>query len=259
MSTVLFEKHEGVASLKLNRPEALNSITPDVLDELEAAIEDVERDRSIRVLVISGEGRAFCTGADLKTVLALFDMWPDYVQFVHRIGVVFSRLERCPVPTIAKVHGYALAGGLELLLCCDLAIATDDARIGDQHANVGLIAGGGGIPRLIRRIGVQKGLDILYSGRWLSGEEAEDVGIVLRSVPVEELDKAIQGITDDLRTKSRVGSEYTKPRRRRAWTCPLETALNEERAALFEYFSSSDHPRRGIAAFVSKSTPDFSD
>jgi enoyl-CoA hydratase len=259
VSTVLYEKREGVASLKLNRPEALNSITPDVLDEFEAAIEDVEKDRSIRVLVISGEGRAFCTGADLKTVLALFDTWPDYVQFVHRIGIVFSKLERCPVPTIAKVHGYALAGGLELLLCCDLAIATDDARIGDQHANVGLIAGGGGIPRLIRRIGVQRGLDILYSGRWLSGEEAEDVGIVLRSVPAGELDKAIQGITDDLRTKSRVGLSYTKRAAQAGLDVPLETALNEERAALFEYFSSSDHPRRGIAAFVSKSTPDFSD
>jgi enoyl-CoA hydratase len=259
VSTVLFDKREGVASLKLNRPEALNSITPDLLDELESAIEDVERDQSIRVLVISGEGRAFCTGADLKTVLALFDAWPDYVQFVHRIGEVFGKLERCPVPTIAKVHGYALAGGLELLLCCDLTIAADDARIGDQHANVGLIAGGGGIPRLIRRIGVQKGLEILYSGRWLSGEEAEDVGIVLRSVPAGELDETIEGITDNLRTKSRIGLSYTKRAAQAGLDVPLATALNEERAALFEYFSSSDHPRRGIAAFVGKSTPDFSD
>jgi enoyl-CoA hydratase len=246
-----------VAELRLNRPEALNSITPELLDELEEAVEDVSADRSIRALVISGEGRAFCTGADLKTVMALFDSWPDYIRFVHRLSEVFGKVEACPVPTIAKVHGYALAGGLELVLCCDLAIAADDARIGDQHANFGLIAGAGGIPRLIRRVGRQWGLEILYTGRWLSGIEAAERGIVLRSVPFDGLDEATAAMTDELKSKSRIGLSYTKRAALAGIDVPLETALNEERAALIEYFSSSEHPRRGIAAFLAKAEPNF--
>jgi enoyl-CoA hydratase/carnithine racemase len=257
VSTAILEKSGGVANLRLNRPEALNSITPVLLDELEEAVEDVSEDQSIRALVISGEGRAFCTGADLKTVMALFDSWPDYVKFVHRLGAVFGKVESCPVPTIAKVHGYALAGGLELLLCCDLAVAADDARIGDQHANFGLIAGAGGIPRLIRRIGRQWGLEILYSGRWLSGVEAAERGIVLRSVPASDLDEATDLITSDLTAKSRIGLSYTKRAALAGMDVPLATALNEERSALLEYFSSSEHPRRGIAAFLDKVEPNF--
>ena len=122
---------------------------------------------------------------------------------MHRIAQVFDLLERCPVPTIAKIKGYALAGGLELLLCCDLAIAADDARIGDQHANFGLIAGGGGIPRLIRRIGMQHALELLYTGRWLSGKEAAEYGIVLRSVPSSDLDREVTELTNSLAIKSR--------------------------------------------------------
>jgi enoyl-CoA hydratase/carnithine racemase len=255
--TAILEKKDGIAQLRLNRPEALNSLTPVLLDEMEAALDDVIADPSMRALIVSGEGRAFCTGADLKTVISLFDEWPKYVHFVHRISEVFGKVEHCPIPTIAKIHGFALAGGLELLLCCDMAIAADDARIGDQHANFGLIAGGGGIPRLIRRSGRQVGLEILFTGRWLSGVEAADRGIVLRSVPAADLDEATESLAAELRTKSRLGLEYTKRAALAGMDVPLINALNEERSALFEYFSSSDHPRRGIAAFIEKREPNF--
>jgi enoyl-CoA hydratase/carnithine racemase len=257
MSSVILEKSLGVAMIRLNRPEALNSIDPGLLDELESAIEDVSEDTSIKALVLSGEGSAFCTGADLKSVISLFDVWPEYVKYVHRLSTVFSKLEHCPVPTIARVHGYALAGGLELILCCDLAVASNDSLIGDQHANFGLIAGAGGVPRLIRRIGRQAAFEILFTGRWLTGKESEERGIVLRSVPVAELDQCVSDITDQLTAKSRIGLGYIKRAGIAGIDVPLETALNEERAALLEYFSSSDHPRRGINAFISKSTPDF--
>jgi enoyl-CoA hydratase/carnithine racemase len=245
MGSVNFRVDKRVAHVELNRPEALNSLDLTLLDELESALQKVTADVTVKALVLSGSGRAFCTGADLKTVIALLDEWPRYVQYLHRLTEVFRLLETLPVPTIARVHGYTLAGGLELVLCCDMAIAADDAQIGDQHANVGLIAGAGGIPRLIRRIGKQAAL------------EAVQRGIVLRSVPPVELDSAIGELTDLLTGKSRTGLGYTKRVALAGEDVPLVTALNEERAALLEYFGSSPDPREGITAFLEKREPDF--
>lgn len=257
MSTINFTVNDGVARIELNRPRALNSLDLALLAELESALRATEADESVKALVLAGAGRAFCTGADLKTVMALVNDWPEYVKYLYRLTEVFRLLETLPLPTIARVHGYALAGGLELVLCCDLAIAAEDARIGDQHANVGLIAGAGGIPRLIRRIGKQAALELLYTGSWLSGTEAAARGIVLRATPPEDLDAAIADLTDKLAHKSRHGLGYTKRVALAGEDVPLVTALNEERAGLMEYFNSSPHPREGVNSFLEKRAPNF--
>jgi enoyl-CoA hydratase len=257
MSEILLSIDMGVADIRLNRPDALNSLSPNLLDEFEAALRTVETDTSVRAVILSGSGRAFCTGADLKTVIKLFDDWPRYVEYLYRLTDVCRLLEQFPVPTIARVHGYALAGGLELLLCCDMAIAADSAQIGDQHANFGLIAGAGGIPRLVRRIGRQKASEVLYTGRWLSGPEAVEYGIVLRSVPEDDLDAAVSELAKKLIPKSRTGLGYIKRVIEAGIDVPLVTALNEERSGLLEYFSTSPHPREGISAFIEKRAPNF--
>jgi enoyl-CoA hydratase len=259
MSNIVLTIDKGVAEIRLNRPDALNSLSPDLLDDFEAALLAVRADTSVRVAVISGEGRAFCTGADLKTVIKLFDVWPEYVNFLYRLTEVMGIVENLSVPTIARVHGYALAGGLELLLCCDLAIATESARIGDQHANFGLIAGSGGIPRLVRRIGKQAASEVLFTGRWLTGTEAAAAGIVLKAVPDAEIDATINELAMSLTSKSRTSLSYMKRAISAGTDVPLETALNEERAALLEYFSTSTHPREGISAFIEKREPNFDD
>jgi enoyl-CoA hydratase/carnithine racemase len=243
--------------LRLNRPKALNSITLDMLDELERALDEIGPDRRIQAVVVSGNGRAFSTGADLKTVRELFERWSDYIDYLYRLATVFQKVEKLPVPTIARIHGFALAGGLELLLCCDMAIAAEDARIGDQHANFGLIAGAGGIPRLTRRVGRAEALEILYTGRWLSGIEAAARRIVLRAVPEPELDAAVSALTDQLMDKSRASLSYMKRAVLAGEDVPLQTALNEERAALIEYFTTSSEPREGVSAFTEKRSPNF--
>lgn len=259
MSQVLVSIEEGVARIRLNRPEALNSLTPELLEELEVILAEVEADPSVRVAVFSGEGRAFCTGADLKSVLRLLEEWPKYINFLYQLTKVFNAIEQLPVPTIAQVHGYALAGGLELVLACDMAIAGHGAVIGDQHANYGLIAGAGGIPRLVRRIGKQAASEILYTGKWLSGQDAAACGIVLRAVPDEDLESAVGELTVQLRPKAKPSLAYMKRVILAGLDVPLATALNEERSALIEYFGTSKHPREGISAYVEKREPNFDD
>jgi enoyl-CoA hydratase/carnithine racemase len=254
---IRFEIVRSIATITLNRPSALNSLSPALLDEFIEVLHRIADDQKVKVLVLAGEGRAFCTGADLKEVIRLFDDWPSYVQFLYRLTEVGVLLENLPFPTIARIHGYALAGGLELLLCCDMAIAADDAKIGDQHSNVGLIAGAGGIPRLTRRIGQQAALELLYTGAWLSGAEAAEQGIVLRSVPSDALDAEIDKLTSVLTQKSRTASSYLKRVVHRSTDLPLQTTLDEERSALLEYFSTSPHPREGISAFLEKRKPVF--
>jgi enoyl-CoA hydratase/carnithine racemase len=241
----------------LNRPEVLNCLSPALVDELIDVFKRLAEDESVKVLVLAGAGRAFCTGADLNAVIAMFDEWPAYVAFLYRLTKAAVLLENLPFPTLARVQGYALAGGLELLLCCDMAIAADDARIGDQHSNVGLIAGAGGIPRLTRRIGRQAAFELLYTGGWLTGEEATERGLVLRSVPEPELDAEVSKLAAELATKSRTAASYLKRVVNRSVDLPLGTALDEERAALLEYFSTSPHPREGISAFLERRPPVF--
>lgn len=259
MPLVLLEKSEGVGRIRLNRPEARNAITPELLDELETAIHDAADDRKVKVVIICGDRQAFSAGADLKSVMALFDIWPRYIEFLHRLHDVFRAIEETPVPTIAEVRGFALAGGLELVLCCDLAISSDNARIGDQHANFGLIAGAGGIPRLVRRIGLQPALEIFYTGRWLTGQEAAARGIVLRSVPDDQLESEVEQLAREIASKSRTGLRYMKRAARAGLDLTLEGALRAEQAALIEYFSSSEDPRRGLQAFLTKQQPNFVD
>ena len=247
----------GVAKVTFNRPEVLNALNPELVDEFIQALHQLAADNSVKVLVLAGAGRAFCTGADLKAVLRMFDEWPTYVRFLYQLTEAAVILENLPFPTIARIHGYALAGGLEYLLCCDMAIAADDARIGDQHSKVGLIAGAGGIPRLTRRIGRQAAFELLYTGGWLTGVEAVAKGVVLRSVPEAELDAEIDKLTSVLATQSRTASSYVKRVVNRSVDLPLAATLDEERAALLEYLSTSPHPREGIAAFLQGRRPVF--
>jgi enoyl-CoA hydratase len=162
-----------------------------------------------------------------------------------------------PVPTIALVQGFALAGGLELALACDMVIAAEDARLGDQHANFGLMPGGGSTQRLPRRIGMQRAMELLTSGRWLLGQEAADWGLVLRAVPAEALDEELEKLLASLRSKSRTGLSWIKSITQRGKDLPLREGVALEVSAFVQYFATSSHPREGIQAFKEKRQPQF--
>ena len=179
-TNIKLEKENRVATIRLDRPDALNALNPEMIPELAAAVAEVGGDESIKALVIRGEGRAFCAGADLTYFQSTFADPALLPPYLAQITDLLSGIESLPFPAIAVVHGFALAGGLELMMACDMALVAEDARIGDQHVNFGLIPGGGSTQRLPRRVGLQRAMELLTTGKWLSGIEAVEWGLAHR-------------------------------------------------------------------------------
>jgi enoyl-CoA hydratase len=164
--TIIFEKKEAVAKITLNRPEALNAMNDVMFREIGEALENAENDDTIRVVVLAGNGRAFCAGVDLKFAREKLDSQKAKEDF-YRYGneKKMRRMETMSKPVIAVVHGFALAGGFELMLAADLAIATEDAKIGDQHMNYGLFGAGGSPYRLPLLVGIRKAKELIFTGK----------------------------------------------------------------------------------------------
>lgn len=256
-SNITLSMGDRVATIRLNRPDALNALNPQLLSEFSDAVAVAGADDTIKALVVRGEGRGFCAGADLLYFDRVFDdlsLLPDYVRDLN--GALCA-LEAAPILTIAVVHGYALAGGLELMMACDMAVVAEDARIGDQHANFGLIPGGGSTQRLPRRVGLPRAMELLTTGRWLSGAEAVDWGLALRSAPVEELEEELESLLNGIRDKSRVGLGLMKSLALSSQDLPLRDGIALEGATFTHLFATSPHPRAGITAFKEKRQPEF--
>jgi enoyl-CoA hydratase len=201
---VLLEKRNSIAKITLNRPEALNALDEELLAELMVALEDVEKDDSVKVVVITGTGRAFSAGRDLPGVLAGRE-WPG--------GARYKKLEDLSKPVIAAVNGYCYTGGFEMAMCADIIIASEKAIFGDTHARFGIIPGGGQTQRLPRQIGVKKAKELLFVCDTISAAEAERIGLVNRVVPDDKLEEAAikflinKGMYTDLETGLRMEAE----------------------------------------------------
>ena len=256
-TNIKLEKVNRVATIRLNRPDALNALSPEVLAELSFAVAEAGNDESIKVLVIRGEGRAFCAGADLSYFQTTFDDPALLPEYVAQINDTLFQIEKLPIPAIAVVHGFALAGGLELMMACDMALVAEDARIGDQHVNFGLMPGGGSTQRLPRRVGLQRAMELLTTGRWLSGTEAVEWGLALRAVPAEGLDEELEKLLAPLRTKSRAGLSLIKSVTLRGMGMSIEDGVALESHAFVQYMTTSPHPAEGIQAFKEKRQPEF--
>lgn len=256
-TNIKLAKENAIATLHLARPGALNALSPELLAEFSHAVSQVAGDESLKALVVRGQGRAFCAGADLLFFESAFQQPDQLVAYLQRLNGCLFQLEELPIPAIAVVHGYALAGGLELMLACDLALAAEDARLGDQHANFGLMPGGGSTQRLPRRIGMPRAMELLTTGRWLSGAEAAAWGLVLRAVPAAALDEELEKLVASLRGKSRPGLGWIKSVARRGQDLSLRDGVALESLAFAQYVATSPHPGEGIQAFKEKRQPRF--
>lgn len=245
---IVFEKKEGLARITLNRPDVLNALDADTLYEMEAALDDIENDSSVRVAVLGANGRAFCTGADLTGIASIPPDKPrDY--FLRLWNKVFSAVENLSVPVIGVVNGMAYAGGMELVMVCDLVIASEEAKFSDQHANRGLVPGGGASQRLPRLIGTRKAKELLLTGDRFTPAEAERLGLINKAVPGDKLQEAVDELVNKLLGKSPMAMKAVKKLVNRGMESSLDAGLEMEMLAMTAHGTTEDF-QEGIKSFL---------
>jgi enoyl-CoA hydratase/carnithine racemase len=250
---VRLEVSDGVATVTLERPEALNAISTGLAVALAAAVEPLATDPAVRAVVLAGAGdRAFSVGADLKERAGL----DDHGWFVQREAFRrgFAAVRRCPLPTVAAVSGYALGGGAELALSCDLVVAADDATFGLPEVRLGLVPAGGGTQLLVRRVGRSAAKDLVLTGRRVDAVEALRLGLADRVVPRAELPAAARGLAAEIAGNAPTAVRLAK------WAIDLGADLAQEAAMEVEDQAwrravLSDDRREGIAAWVEGRDP----
>ncbi len=243
----------GVALVTIERPDVLNALSFDLLDELAAALASLDADPACRAIVLTGSGtRAFAAGADIRELAA---QTPVSLLVEDRFAA-WERIAATRTPVIAAVRGFALGGGCELAMSCDLIVAGDDAQFGQPEINLGVMPGAGGTQRLTRAIGRARAMDLVLTGRTISAREAEAMGLVSRVVPAEETLGAALDLARTIAAKAPVAVLAAKEAVRLADELPLSAGLRHERRAFFALFASDDQGE-GMAAFVEKRRPEW--
>jgi enoyl-CoA hydratase/carnithine racemase len=255
--SLTYSVRDRVAYATFTTPECLNSITEQRMADLESVIAAVRADETLRALVFTGSGRAFCVGLDLGLLKQAFQDIAFFERQIRRLNAVLLDLERLPVATIAAVNGFARAGGFEIALACDLLIIADEARIGDNHTHVGVMPGGGSTQRLPRRIGEQRAKELIWSARWLSGKEAESIGLALRSVPLAELDAAIESVVAELRLRPRATIDVVKRTMHAGRHLDLAAGVELEIQAFLDYMGRLPYAREGYEASLAGRPPSW--
>jgi enoyl-CoA hydratase len=241
----------GVALVTLDRPEALNALSAALLAELVAALRDLDADDAVRAIVITGAGdRAFAAGADIKE---MSDATPASLADTGGFGH-WDELRMIRKPLIAAVRGFALGGGCELAMACDLIVAGDDARFGQPEIRIGVMPGAGGTQRLTRAIGKARAMELILTGRVIDANEAERLGLVTRVVPAESTVEEALALAAQIATMPPLAVAAAKRAINGAYETSLTQGLADERQAFFDLFATADQ-KEGMAAFVEKRPP----
>jgi enoyl-CoA hydratase len=247
---ILLEKEDGIATITFNRPDALNALNNQTRAEFYSAMKDVAEDDNIKVVILTGAGRAFVAGSDIKELKQTTSL---DAHNIHRLGMVVEKLEK---PVIAAVNGFALGGGCEIVMACDIIIASDKARFGQPEINLGIIPGGGATQRLPRLVGVCKAKELILTGDIIKAEEAEKIGLVNRVVPGENLMAAAKEIAKKIAAKSKATVRLAKDVINKGMQTSLETGLDYERE-IYSLCLTLEDKEEGINAFIEKREPQF--
>ncbi|MDQ1747697.1 MAG: hypothetical protein QOD07_1960 [Frankiaceae bacterium] len=253
MSAVSINIGDGVAEVVLSRPDALNAISTQLATELADTTDRLRSDPAARVVLLAAEGdRAFCVGADLKERNGMSDanLLAQRVVFRAAFGGVLG----LPQPTVAAVHGFALGGGCELALSCDIVVADETAVLGLPEVSIGLVPGGGGTQLALRRLGPGRAADVVLTGRRIAAEEAMALGLVDRLVPAGSARAAAREVAAQIAKNSPVATRAAKRALRNGWSLDYAAAMDVEDAAWRTAATSADR-REGIAAFNEKRPP----
>ena len=246
----------AVLRVLIDRPHRLNAIDLDVLAGLEAMLATAA-ERRVKVVVLRGVGGSFCSGADLHMVRQMAHDGPALRSFMARLGEVLEGLERAPFVSVAVVEGYAVAGGCELLLACDIAVAAEDARIGDRHVEYGLAPAAGGSVRLVGSTSAAFARYLLLTGELVSGSDAVAMGIAARAVPAEALDGEVDRLVARLASRGRGALGTVKAMLRPSSEFGSRARLERELDLFLEHMTTSSDPHVGLQAFVDGTAATF--
>ncbi len=249
-SALLYEKKEGIAFLTVNRPDKLNALNRETLEELKEVLSDIEQDDSIRTVILTGSGeKAFIAGADIVEISQLTAQnGKDFSLFGQS---VFNTIENLGKPIIAAVNGFALGGGCELAMACTLRIASENARFGQPEVGLGVIPGYGGTQRLPRLVGKGRAMEMLLTGDMIDAQEAYRIGLVNKVTSKEELIPTCESIAKKITTKGPVAVRYALESSNQGMEMPLEEGLFLE-ATLFGLACATEDMKEGTKAFMEK-------
>ncbi len=253
--TIIVEIEDHVATIKLNRPDAMNALNSHMLGELSQALAEADANEKVRCIVLTGSSKAFAAGADIKEMSekSFVEMYmTDFFTAEH------DAIARVRKPIIAAVAGYALGGGCELAMMCDFIIAADNAKFGQPEINLGVVAGIGGTQRMTRAVGKSKSMDMHLTGRFMDAEEAERAGLVSRVVPAKSLMDEAGAAAQKIAEKSMLTAMAVKEAVNRAEETSLAEGLRFERRLFHALFSTEDQ-KEGMSAFLEKREAQFRD
>lgn len=241
-----------VALIQLNRPKELNALNLQLMAEIRDSLKVLDADDEVRVIIITGNERAFAAGADIKQMAgkSTIDMWKTD-QFS-----TWDQINKTRKPIIAAVSGFALGGGCELAMTCDMIVASETAQFGQPEIKIGVMPGAGGTQRLTKALGKAKAMELVLTGKFISAEEAMGYGLINKIVPIELYMQEATKLAQEIASMSPIAVQMAKESVKRSFEVPLEEGLHFERKNFYMLFSANDQ-KEGMNAFVEKRKPDF--
>lgn len=251
---VLLTKEGKIGVLTINRPDVLNSLNSNLLDELNDAIDSIKKDDDIYVLIITGAGKAFIAGADIGEMK---NFNSDEARTFAEKGInLFRKIELLKIPTIAAVNGFALGGGCELCLSCDIRVASEKAKFGQPEVGLGIIPGFGGTQRLSRLVGSSMAKELIFTGDVIDTKKAEKIGLVNKVVPHDYLMSEAFNISSKIVTKGQLSVRYAKESINKGLETDIENGMELEKELFARCFDTEDQ-KEGMTAFLERRTPNF--
>ena len=253
---LLYSNNHGTATICLNRPEVYNALNDEITFELQDAFKTVAKDESVRVVVLTGAGKAFCAGQDLKASANAGQR--SFMESLHkRYNPIIRAMRSLPKPVIGRLNGVAAGAGCSLALACDMIIASEEATLIEVFINIGLVPDSGSSFFLPRLVGMAKAFELCAMGSKIKAKEAESMGLINKAVPADMLDSAVKGCTDYFATAPTKAVGLIKKMLHKSSHATLEEMLDYE-AFCQEIAGSSEDYKEGVAAFLEKRKPDFS-